>query len=252
MSDRASESESSSSDSTEYDEVMTTTATQRSSPIRLLLIDFDRTLTKEHTGGALCFNNRDTQRCLNPTTGVSEENFCDNVSSGDAAFTLELLLSLPIEQNICVAIITMSDQRHESFRTAFLETSNGQRRNNYNCVGGEKMVRHWIFCLAFKALGSEYMANLTIEHLFATKRFFIVAKFHPNSKMGHLNDALMYFSKHQTLSSDLKANEILYIDDSDFLLHDLSSKMPGIQTVWTPNGLTKQRWAAIQRRYLSQ
>lgn len=218
-------------------------------PIRLLLLDFDGTLTASHTGGALCFRMNNMLRCLDAATGIVESDFADNVASADAAFTIELLLHLVLECQTCVAIVTMADQGHEEPRER-LHLSTAQQRQLYQVVGGKVLVLHWLYCLAVRALKDVDIATAAIDHLLASGRFHVVAKFHPSSKRSHLSDVVDYFQKNRTLlAADLQPSEILYVDDTESLLRDMKKFMPKINTIWSPDGITKKRWSSIDARY---
>lgn len=201
--------------------------------IKLLLLDFDRTLTATHTTGALCFSNTAYDRYLSPDDSSVELQFSQNIVMNPRLF-LERLLTL-IDNNVCVSIITMADQRHAAGRQVQLTGDLAQR---YTVLAGRSLVIRWLCCVAMRAYDEKYNdAAVVLCRLFASRRFHIVAQYDEQSKRQHAAESMRYFEKHATLSR-LEPNEILYVDDTMPLLVNMQQHLPGVQTFWAPQGVT--------------
>ena len=74
---------------------------------KALFIDFDGTLTAEHTGGAVFIDLNDGDRCWRP--GLGEGALSSNVASGEAGWTFRLLYDLVMTQKVCVAILVFKN-----------------------------------------------------------------------------------------------------------------------------------------------
>ena len=210
--------------------------------IKLLLIDFDRTLTKFHTTGALCFSNTNFDTYLNPnplfqnTLNLSENHSCDPL------FLINKLLEL-IDQGICIGIITMADSQHAQLREKQL--SNDELKQAYHVLAGRDLVIKWFTNIILKACRLNINeATQCIERLFGSKRFCIVAKFREHTKREHLVEVVKTFESFSTLVS-LKPNQILYVEDSPELLKDMEIFLPGMKTLLVADGLTEDHWRNI-------
>ena len=126
---------------------MTDGALSESGVTQLLLLDFDRTLTLYHTGGAACLLNSDNSICYD---GLAQAPFAENAACDDAKFFMRTLADLVLRRRVCVSIITMSDKGHiEPCQKTRLRTE--EMRNRYSVFGGRLMVLHWLYCIAERA-----------------------------------------------------------------------------------------------------
>lgn len=215
--------------------------------VELVLLDFDGTLTTQHSGGALWFHRYDSRQCLLVNEEGNEEmtRFGTNVASKDPAFTLRLLLDLVFVKKVCVAIATMSDSSiHNKLREDERQQST---KTDFMVIGGREMVLHWIYCLAMEALPKDQRegARGIVDALVHSGRFLVIAKFHPSTKRYHLDEALRYFAprlSRSALSSAYPFEHVLYIDDTLFLLKDMKEKAPGINVAWLPHGINAENW----------
>lgn len=218
--------------------------------IKLLLLDFDCSLTASHTTGALCFaNNHYDHHLPAEFDRIDERVFSSNNASRDARFLFDILLQL-VENDICVSIVTMSDILHTCFRQKQLTSE--QLMQEYKVLAGKALVLRWLYCIACRAHNYDCdAAEMAIEKLFKTNRFHIVAKFNEKSKQQHFIESVSYFNSVGTLDANtLQPNEIGYADDSMPFLADMEKHYPGIGTFWiSQGGITKKVWHEIAEKF---
>lgn len=211
---------------------------------KVLLLDFDQTLTKHHTTGALCFSNSNFDKHLNPNNLFRDEQTFSENSSADASFLMETLEKF-IEKGICIGIMTMADARHGVERRKQLSTE--LLRQSYHVVAGRDLVMRWFCCIALKACNfNEEQASERIMRLFKSQSFCIAARFVEGTKRLHFVELLRIFESRGVLNPYcIKPQEIVYGDDSAQLLVDMQEAVPGIHTILAVGGLTEIKWQNI-------
>lgn len=218
--------------------------------IKLLLLDFDCSLTSTHTTGALCFSNVSFDHHLPPEFGKYDERvFSSNNATRDPRFLIEILLGL-VEMGICVSIVTMSDQQHEHGRMKQLNCPD--LIDQYRVLAGKGLVMHWLYCIAMRAYNyDKNLAESALTMLFASNRFHIVAKFNDKSKQQHFAESVAYFQNAGTLdTTTLLPEQVGYADDSIQFLSDMEKHFSGINTFWIPpGGITKTIWKQIATKF---
>lgn len=112
----------------------------------VLLLDFDQTLTKTHTCGALNFLRANHGVYRADTFARENAPLALNVACGDPVRLFHFLYSQVVERGKCVAIVTMSDKRFEKPRSAQLCTE--KLREQYESIGGRRMVLRWLVAIA--------------------------------------------------------------------------------------------------------
>jgi hypothetical protein len=217
--------------------------------IRLVLLDFDCTLTKTHTSGALCFANDHYDTCLTTDYGKCEQEiFSLNNAADNAALIFQTLLQL-VENNLCVSIITCADSLHSIPRQRQLTMP--ELAQQYSVLAGQDLVIRWLCCIAMRAYNYNYeQASAMLRRLFRSGRFHIVAKFNAQSKQQHFLDSLLYYEKMGTLkATTLRPEQVLYIDDSLPFLNDMQQHFASINIFWAPHGLREATWRELAERF---
>ena len=211
---------------------------------KLLLLDFDVTLTKFHTTGALCFSNTNFDAYLNPNTLFQNELCLSENSNSDPLFLIDTLQSL-VDKGVCIGIITMADTQHGELRGKQLNSQ--ELKNSYHVLAGRDLVMKWLCNIVLRACNfDEKLASERIKRLFESKRLCIVAQFRQNSKREHLVEVFRIFESLSTLNPHcVKPEEIVYADDSAELILDMQNALPGIHTILIVGGLTETKWQNI-------
>lgn len=228
------------------------------SDICVVLIDFDETLTKEHTGGALQFRRCSSSAQRQSANGTllmqridlhrdcansGDVSLTSNAASGDLAWTFRMLADIVLRQRRCLAIVTMADAAHGPMRAAQTNLDPLQ----YDTLAGAPLVRRWLLCAALVLYNNEYdRARSALDELDASGRFVIVAQAHPSSKETHVRAACQHFFDAQQLDAgQLQARHMLYIDNTECLLRSTAKCFPGMRTVHTPAGVDRDVWQHI-------
>lgn len=220
--------------------------------IKLLLIDFDKTLTLFHTAGAQFFSKENPLFVFNAEL-EQDIYFADNNAARDAAQLWAAIKHWTVDCKICVAIITMADSMHaESLQLTPYATA---IRNTHDAVGGSEMVWRWLHSIAYAGLmdriqrlgrGSvteeEIDSAIEKENLvLQNDRLLVVASFHQSSKRSHVSRAISLFQSRNVLAS-VEEEEIVYIDDTESLLQDVKSIMPNVCCIHAANGINETAW----------
>jgi len=238
--------------------------------IAVLLVDFDETLTKNHTGGALQFrrsapfalvnesnesdDNGDANRDAEPRrwkrvdlhrniTNNGDQSLVQNAASNDIAWSFRLLQDVVLRQRRCLAIVTMADNAHGVTRAAQTQLDPAL----YETLAGESLVRRWLLCAALVACNNDYeCARRQLLELEQSKRFTVVAMAHPCSKAQHVRVACQRFFDNKTLDATrLQARHMLYLDNTACLLAATAASYPGMRTIHTPRGVDRAVWRHV-------
>ena len=220
---------------------------------RLVLLDFDKTLTMFHTGGAQFFSKENPLFVYSAELG-QDIYFADNNAAGNASELWAAIRHWIVDCQICVAIITMADSMHaESLQLASHATS---LLNTHTAVGGSEMVWRWLHSIAYAELMDKIQAlepsaitdeeiEVTIERqnsVLQNPRLMVVAKFCESSKRSHVQGAMNLFH-HRRVLDTLTEDQIVYIDDTASLLQDLGQIMPNVRYIHATNGINRSAWA---------
>ncbi len=215
---------------------------------KVLLLDFDLTLTKYHTTGALCFSNQNFDNYLNPHPLFTNDLALSENSCADPLFLYEKLQNL-VDKGVCIAIITMADKRHAIEREKQLKTE--QLKSSYHVLAGRDLVMRWFCSIIMKASQFDSkLASERIKRLFETNQICIVAKFTENSKQQHFAEAMRIFESLNVLvPHNIQPDQIVYADDSAQMLVDMQQALPGIHTILVVGGLNETRWQNILEKF---
>lgn len=219
---------------------------------RVLFLDFDKTLTAFHTGGAQFFSKENPLFVYNAELG-HDTYFALNNAAGNAAQLWAAIKHWILDRKICVAIITMSDSMHAD-TLQFLPFASAVC-NTHQAVGGSEMVWRWLHSIAYAGLmekieqlgpGSvtEQEIDCAIEaenSVLQNERLIVVAKFHDSSKRSHVSSAIDLFQSRNLLES-VQETEIVYIDDTESLLQDVRKIRPNMRFIHAPNGINETVW----------
>jgi len=226
--------------------------------VDILLLDFDKTLTKQHTSGALNF--------LRINHKVYREDFptqhnailAHNVACNDPVLLFNYLLKWVHVDKKCVAVVTMADERFEAMRAA---TLSADEKKAYEAVGGRRLVLRWLVAIAGEwVLANDNKVDQTtqtidicavkeVAALFETKRFQVYAKYNESSKQWHIMQALQNFDHDSR-------QKIVYYDDSLPLVYDATKlahrKHLDMKAHHCPAGLTSDLLRQIDNQVQSQ
>lgn len=220
---------------------------------KLLLLDFDKTLTMFHTGGAQFFSKENPLFVYNAELG-QDVYFAHNNAAGNASELWAAIKHWILDCEICVAIITMADSMHaESLQLAPYASS---LSSTHTAVGGSEMVWRWLHSIAYAelvdkieksepgAITEEEIENRLEQEKAALQnpRLMVVAKFCESSKRSHVQNAMNLFH-HRRVLDTLRADQIVYIDDTASLLQDLGQIMPNVRYIHATNGINRSAWA---------
>jgi hypothetical protein len=217
---------------------------------KMILLDFDKTLTKAHTGGAVLFR-KDDALIYFDQSAQKDVDFASNNALGDAAALWTQIRSWILEKNLCVAVLTMADNEHASLLAESLLAV--EKSATHAAVGGEEMVWRWLnsIACAYVAAEKSKRPDLCIDAMvrqecavLESARLLVVARFNSSSKQSHLNSALQTFSDRQVLPREMLWENVLYIDDCLALLNDMKARFPSIKTLHVTSGLDA---AALQK-----
>ena len=211
---------------------------------KALFIDFDGTLTAEHTGGAVFIDLNDGDRCWRP--GLGEGALSSNVASGEAGWTFRLLYDLVMTQKVCVAIVTMADEKHGDALRRWLHI-HPKERSRWAVLAGRELVLQWLGCAARQTSCAHDDSERLVAEMLESNRFFIDAHFHATSKAAHVRNSLGYFLQKGSLAREtLRNDNLLMIDDTFSILSDIVEHFSGIDVEFVGSlGLCRQTFAQM-------
>lgn len=210
---------------------------------KVVLFDFDGTLTAQHMGGAVFVDMRTGDDCWRP--GIGQFLLSQNVASQCASWTFALIWDLVMLQKVCVGIVTMSDDKHGAPLHKWLAKA---QNSTWKVFAGRQLVMQWLFCIARQhCKGKVNEARAMIDALADSGRFFVDAHFDAASKARHVHASVAHFAMHRQLDLlTLRHSDILMIDDDRVVLDDIAQHYAGMETALVAEtGVSSDIWSLI-------
>ena len=216
--------------------------------------DFDETLTKTHTGGALQFRRIGTLDGCTPARDArgydlhrnfddtGDESVLENAASGDIAWTFRWIYNLVLRRGVCFAIVTMADVRHGMVR----DSERPVDSQRYETLAGQHMVDRWLRCAALAANDFDWAAaNEQINALYSSGKFVIIAGAHKSHKAHHIAEAAQYFERNRHWTHARADGKWLFLDNCATVVDETKRRVPNVIGVHVPLGIDQTVWKRI-------
>lgn len=229
--------------------------------IHVVLVDFDETLTRYHTGGALNLCQRDASCDHSPLlflTDTGEHVPLHQNVAGGAANMYRWINDLVLGEGRWFGIITFADRR-AAYRRQQQVHQFASNDFDYMSLGGDEMVKKWLWAIALASHNFDPVAaDQSLNRLINTGRVGIVASLPEPSyetkgtnslpapnKRNHVRRIMSGFRSQGLNDANANPENVLVIDNTAYLLADLSQEFANIHIAHVPNGLDLPTWQTI-------